>query len=469
MDELEQIKTIFFQECDELLADLETGLLALQQGEGDTETINAVFRAVHSVKGGAGAFGLDPLVRFAHIFETLLDALRAGRLSPEPDLIALMLRASDALADHVQAARSGGAADEATSEALAQELAAATHGDAPKPHIAAPAEPAAEGGQMLNEDGIDFTPAMFSMDTFAAPAAAGWTIEFRPRAGLYAKGNEPGLILRELARLGDLEARINLDALPALDAMEPEQAYLSWSLKLTGAVDEAAIREAFEFVEDECDLAIAPEAADDFDLAALLQGVAAPPDEPSAAGPPPEAAPAALRAAQDGARGGDAAPAAQPVIRVDPERIDRLIDLVGELVINQAMLAQTVSEFALAPSSKLAMGLDELEQLTREIQDGVMAIRAQPVKSVFQRMPRLVREIASMTGKEVRLVTEGESTEVDKTVIERISEGTPQGRVNSASGTVGRRVAGGRTTLFHGGHARHHRTVARRRTAADDQ
>ena len=112
----------------------------------------------------------------------------------------------------------------------------------------------------------------------------------------------------------------------------------------------------------------------------------------------------------------------QSVIRVDPERIDRLIDLVGELVINQAMLAQRVGEYGIAPSSNLAMGLDELEQLTREIQDSVMAIRAQPVKSVFQRMPRLVREVANMTSKQARLVMEGENTEVDKTVIERLSD-----------------------------------------------
>ncbi len=112
----------------------------------------------------------------------------------------------------------------------------------------------------------------------------------------------------------------------------------------------------------------------------------------------------------------------QSVIRVDPERIDRLIDLVGELVINQAMLAQRVGEYGIAPSSNLAMGLDELEQLTREIQDSVMAIRAQPVKSVFQRMPRLVREVANMTGKQARLVMDGENTEVDKTVIERLAD-----------------------------------------------
>ena len=122
MDELEQIKVTFFQECDELLADLETGLLALETGEGDAETVNSVFRAVHSIKGGAGAFGLDALVRYAHVFETLMDAVRAGRMSAAPELVRTLLRAADVLADQVAAARTGGAPDEAATAAMVVEL-----------------------------------------------------------------------------------------------------------------------------------------------------------------------------------------------------------------------------------------------------------------------------------------------------------------------------------------------------------
>jgi two-component system chemotaxis sensor kinase CheA len=148
------------------------------------------------------------------------------------------------------------------------------------------------------------------------------------------------------------------------------------------------------------------------------------PAPPPVAAPAPAAPPVAANAPAAAAKPAqiDVPGPGQSVIRVDPERIDRLIDLVGELVINQAMLAQRVGEYGIAPSSNLAMGLDELEQLTREIQDSVMAIRAQPVKSVFQRMPRLVREVANMTGKQARLVMDGENTEVDKTVIERLAD-----------------------------------------------
>src|SRR3954464_10597810 len=127
---MEQIKATFFQECDELLADLEVGLLALESGDADAETVNAVFRAVHSIKGGAGAFGLEPLVRFAHVFETLLDAVRAGSVPNTVELAAVLLRASDILADHVSAARGLGDVDMAASAAMAAELETWTDPDA---------------------------------------------------------------------------------------------------------------------------------------------------------------------------------------------------------------------------------------------------------------------------------------------------------------------------------------------------
>ncbi|MEH0194833.1 chemotaxis protein CheA [Caulobacter sp. CCNWLY153] len=478
MDELEAIKVTFFQECEELLADLEGGLLAMQDGNDDGDTVNAVFRAVHSIKGGAGAFGLEPLVRFAHVFETLLDAVRSNEVPSTPDLVATLLRASDVLADHVSSARGLGVVDEAVSAAMAAELKACTDPNAaPAPVVetpvfeaapvaAAPAEALIGADDALDDDdlGFDFQPMTITIDEQAADVAAAvgnvWTVSIRPKSDLYRKANETALLLRELARLGPIEATLDASAIPPLDLLDAEAAYATWTVRLETEEDETAIREVFEFVDGDCDLEITrgeglnPDAA----LAALLAGdapaaAAAAPvvvaeipapvvveaaPEPVAVAPVVEAAPAPVAAPIAPAAPVAAAPAAAPaaaktqqidvpgpgqsVIRVDPERIDRLIDLVGELVINQAMLAQRVGEYGIAPSSNLAMGLDELEQLTREIQDSVMAIRAQPVKSVFQRMPRLVREVASMTGKQARLVMDGENTEVDKTVIERLSD-----------------------------------------------
>jgi two-component system chemotaxis sensor kinase CheA len=458
MDELEAIKVTFFQECEELLADLEGGLLAMEEGAGDLETVNAVFRAVHSIKGGAGAFGLEPLVRFAHVFETLLDAVRGGSVPNTVELAAVLLRASDILADHVSAARGLGDVDMAASAAMAAELAqwtdpnAAPAAPAPvaAPVVAEEAPPVIIGADddAMDEDdlGFVFVPQTITVEAQAADAelipSNVWTVSIRPKSDLYRKANETALLLRELNRLGPIKATLDDSALPALENLDPEAAFVTWSVRLETEQDESAIREVFEFVDGDCDLEITRgEASVEAAVAALtattesvaaVEPAAPPPVEriaPVAEAPPVEAAPVveAAKAAAVAPPAQKATPVEVPgpgqsVIRVDPERIDRLIDLVGELVINQAMLAQRVGEYGIAPSSNLAMGLDELEQLTREIQDSVMAIRAQPVKSVFQRMPRLVREVANMTGKHARLVMDGENTEVDKTVIERLSD-----------------------------------------------
>ena len=417
MDAFEAIKVTFFQECDEQLAELENGLMALEAGDGDGEVINAVFRAVHSVKGGAGAFGYEDLVKFAHTFETALDLMRSGKLAIDADAVRVMLRASDVLADLVHAARDSGSVDQERCDTLAEELTLLASGES---------KPSAVVTQEDEEDPFGFTPLQIAIDD--APAAPGrWRIKFKPHAALYAKGNDPLFLLREVARLGECEIEMDVESVPALDSLDPDGSYLSWVVYLDGEKAEADIREIFDFVESDCDLVIdreepTPAPVVEAAPAAAAASVAATPKAPS-----PRAEPEHREEgeASKSATGGGASASAPPAatIRVDLERVDRLIDLVGELVINQAMLAQRVGETgAVERSSSVALGLDELEQLTRELQDSVMAIRAQPVKSVFQRMPRLVREIASATGKQVRLVMDGEGTEVDKTVIERLSD-----------------------------------------------
>ncbi len=444
MDPMEAIKQTYFQECDELLASLEEGLLALEAGEGDSDTINAVFRAVHSVKGGAGAFGFESMVSFAHVFENALDAMRSGKLDPDPEALKLMLRAADVLADHVLAAKGEGAVDEARGHAMADELAALTSGEP------AALRAAAHPGEEAAGDEWGFKPLLF--DVGEPTPSCGWRLVMRPTAAMYAKGHDALLFLRELGRLGPIETTLDASTLPDLSSLNPEGAYLSWVVELPGSVEESAIRDVFDFVGEDCPIELSrPEvitldAGPPIDIEALLRSVQTAPGEP----PTQSSASVEDKPAVSAERGGAKA-AVGATIRVDLERVDRMIDLVGELVINQAMLAQRVAESGLARSSTVAIGLDELEQLTREIQDSVMAIRAQPVKSVFQRMPRLVREIAGSTGKQVRLVMEGEGTEVDKTVIERLSDPithmlrnaidhgleTPEERVDAGKGEEG--------------------------------
>ncbi len=466
MDTMAAIKQTFFQECEEQLAEMEDGLLIIEREEGDLETINAVFRAVHSIKGGAGAFGLDDLVRFAHTFETTLDGMRSGKLEIAPQIVKLMLRSADILADLVRISRDGGEMDEARVSQMAEELAKAG-GIAPAPKAAAPAPVAAAPGDVdefgfaptpvsfdfadasSDEPPVDefgFAPVMIDFDeVVSADEATPHVIEvtFKPKPDLYAKANDALRLLRELGRLGEVEVACDTSSIPALTELDPEGAYLSWTIAVTGT-DEKSVREIFEFVEFDCDLGVVSRVAgmDDASAAETVQAVLAQVAAEEASTPPApempvvvavtpapvapvEVAPAPVaKAAPAASQQPQAAANQQPgaTIRVDLDRVDRLIDLVGELVINQSMLAQRVMEAGIARLSDVAVGLDDLEHLTREIQDSVMAIRAQPVRPIFQRMSRVVREVADMTGKSVRLVTEGENCEVDKTVIERLAD-----------------------------------------------
>ncbi len=465
--DMNEIKEIFFQECEEQLAELESGLLKLNDGDRDPETVNAVFRAVHSIKGGAGAFGLDDLVAFAHVFETTLDCVRSNKLEPGPEVLKVMLKSADVLADLVTASRDGGGVEESRTRTLVKELEALAHGempsashDAPKPAAkpAPAAAPKAEAPKPTDDSG--FQPIPFTFDDFGGDEETvieGSTFEvtFKPRRDLYAKGNEAALLLRDLSRVGEMSINCDTSTLPALDKMDPEGSYFGWTASVKTTKSEEDVRAVFEFAEWDCDLEVKLQEATSsdeelpmipvpFDLSALddatdgnlTDEAKASEDDASAAVAAAETASSIARAAGAAARAerkDTAAAAAQnnaaasaagagQTIRVDLDRVDRLINLVGELVINQAMLSQSVIENDATGTSAVNMGLEELQQLTREIQDSVMAIRAQPVKPVFQRMSRIVREVADMVGKSIRLVTEGENTEVDKTVIDKLAE-----------------------------------------------
>lgn len=422
MDQMAEIRLTFFQECEEQLSALETGLLAMQEGQADSETVNAVFRAVHSIKGGAGAFRLERLVSFAHVFETALDRVRSGALAADADVVKLFLRAADALADLVTASRDGTPADEAATDAIAEEFDALI-GSGP-------------GADEDDLAGLDFSPVTTAFDLPSAdPPYTEQTvfrIRFRPLRDMYAKANDPLVLFRELKRLGSLECQCDLANLPFLDTMDPEDSYLSWVLRLETQSSLAAVKEVFDFVDGDCDLVIEAEAPADalaqtpqgeLDIAAILRKVreeapliaeAKAAAQVQASGPADAAAPVSAQAAQR--------TDVKPTIRVDLGRVDRLINLVGELVINQAMMTQRVLQSSIVRDREVNSSLEELERLTREIQESVMAIRAQPVRPLFQRMSRIVREVADATAKDVRLRTEGESTEVDKTVVELLAD-----------------------------------------------
>jgi two-component system, chemotaxis family, sensor kinase CheA len=468
MSDLDDFKATYFDECSELLLELEEQFAAIQGGDRSPGRLNAVFRAIHSIKGGGGAFGFSELVAFAHAYETLLDHVRDGRLQLASSVAVLCIRANDIVADFVSAAKVGkslggdyGRVERAQFDALTTGLAREIGSEA--------------AGDTSEDFDIDFTPIAVNLDAPAAEDTAGedqfaqpplaaekghWEIHFTPHSELYARANDPLLLLRELATLGELTVVAKLRQIPPLADFEPFGVYCSWELTLVSPTATAeTIGEVFEFVEGNCDLTITPLAprvakpainsltelaamvtskADADDAMPGFEALANEMKQETAKRPAPAAAPvpkllAGLPPVQSAPvpvedteerRGGpeDRRGAGIQSIRVDLDKVDRVVNMVGELVITQSMLTQQMDDMLKARYQELVRGLEVLAQTTRGLQDAVMAIRAQPVKSVFSRMPRLVRELAQKTGKQIRLETIGEATEIDKTVIEQLSD-----------------------------------------------
>lgn len=395
MDPLDAIRATFFEECGELLESLEAGLLALQEGTQGDDTVNAVFRSVHSIKGGAGAFDLGAIVAYSHHFESALAALRAGHLAADAETIAILLRACDRLGDIVAAARNGGP----DVEADPGELLPLATGFGPG-HLASGAE--ASGTTGIAPDGKAIA---------SGTAEPGWKIAFEPLPDLLESGNEPLHLFRALEVLGEIEV-VAIDAdLPSLEDMDVARPRLRWEISLRPSapdLTETEIEAVFEFALNLCILNIwrqsLPVASARSDTRRTVSS--APDPRPVGSVPGRAAGPDTLANS----------------IRVDLGRVDRLVDLVGELVICQSMLAQGMGHAGLDQHAEAGQRLEELQQLTRDMQDSVMAIRAQPIRSLFQRMTRILREAAQATGKSVILETDGEATEIDKTVIERLAD-----------------------------------------------
>jgi len=484
MSSLDQLKQTFFDECSEALQQIELGLPDIRDGSGSEDTINAVFRGVHSVKGGAGIFGFEDLVRFAHVFETVLDEMRSGKLAATEEIVDTLLQANDVLTDLISMSRSGDSIPPdfgSECRAALQQILAANGGGESGDDSPAPAD----------FEGIDFVPVQVNFDepedSGAASGENEFKIVFRPKPELLKKANEPLYIIRELRKLGTLDLVAELDRLPPLTELEADTPYLGWTGTLRTPASREQVDEVFEFVVGDCELEITQVGAmPSFDMAPEAPEAAAsswegmvgsvvPPDvggdvptmefSPSVvppAGPPaapnahvepaapsapafaetpvaPMTAPPALAtpasvsapAAPDHAE--PAAPAPRPAAakapgtgatttRVELEKIDRVVNMVGELVIAQAMLGQVVHGLPEDVSGRLVQVLEEVTHHTRELKDSVMSMRAQQVNAVFQRMPRLVRELAMKTAKKVKLELAGENTEVDRSIIERLGD-----------------------------------------------
>ena len=488
--DLTQFHDAFFEESFEALDSMEAALLKLDIGAPEPELINTIFRVAHSIKGGSATFGFSDVASFTHSLETLLDELRGGGMQVTLPMSDLLLKSVDVMRAMLKstqakqpidmqrvsdlqfdlelmiAQKNAAPALTVMPEAIAHLAAAqaATPAPAAAVHAPAPAAPAPAATTTAPAPAAA-TPAPAATAPAVPAPPAGWDITFRPYRELFARGNDPLRMMRELAELGDLTVHVDTTSLPSFADLEPQSCYLAWQLELAGEVAEEAIKQVFEWAEGDCDLelrrkgAAAPAvgapstaaatpaaiAGDDAVADAILSGNATTDESNTGATVPtsaaaPTAAPAAPAAAPAAAA---PTPAHAPVptaikeakvdspvttigdsgsIRVSVEKIDELMNTVGELVITQAMLSQLGSALEGPNAEKFRAGLAQLERNTRELQESVMRVRMLPISFVFSRFPRMVRDIAQRLGKQIDLKLTGEQTELDKTVLEKIGD-----------------------------------------------
>ncbi len=454
--DLHQFSELFFEESKEGLDVIENGLLNLSVEETDVEQLHHIFRAAHSIKGGAGTFGFTAISEFTHEAETLLDLMREGVVSVSQPRINALLQAVDVMRVLFTAAADGSEIDAQQVAQVQQHLedlcdSEIAPADSTQPEPATADKSAETPGATDSSDPLE-----------ANTNQSGWQIEFLPHADLFRTGNDPVRILRELAALGEISVELTRSTLPEFGFLEPEDCYLGWRIQLLGDIDRSDLEEVFDWVTESCDLSLEPldavqeqvvvtpgsavtddgsveEGADLTEAPVCGQTMSAedpvePAAQPTVAGqrvsstakqnapdevtetdnPPNKAA--------EQKRSSSPASENNGSIRVATDKVDALINMVGELVITQSMLGQLADELDLAHAEKFAEGLSHLERNTRELQENVMRIRMMPISFVFNRFPRLVHDLCGKLGKKINLVTSGEHTELDKTVMEKIGD-----------------------------------------------
>jgi two-component system, chemotaxis family, sensor kinase CheA len=377
--EMAEIAKVFFQESREGLDAMEAGLLGLGD-PSDTETINTIFRAAHSIKGGSATFGFTEVASFTHGVETLLDEMRNGVRAVTAEAIQVLLQSCDCMREMIAATEAEHPLDQGRISTLNNDI---TH--------------------ILGERPGDPT-AKPKRENVGAPAAtpAGWRVKFEPVPDLLRLRNEPARMFAELARLGELGTQAITSALPLLDAMDPETCYLSWDLELKGRVSREQLDDIFDWVDSGCRLEFIP--LGDLPVPVPVAVTKTPPSPL----PIPTSSPRAATEAGS--------------IRVDTDKLDSIINLVGELLITQSMLSTFAEGLDPGRLDTLRKGLSQLARNTRELQESVMQIRMLPISFAFNRFPRLVHDLSRKLGKTVEIKLTGENTELDKTILEKISD-----------------------------------------------
>ncbi|MBN1379560.1 MAG: chemotaxis protein CheA [Gammaproteobacteria bacterium] len=375
--DLKDVVDSFYAESLEGLDLMENVLLTLPPGPVESEVINKIFRAAHSIKGGGGIFGFAEISDFMHGVETVLDQLRNGQREASNELSELLLETVDCVRHMFKAARDKKPVQQDRVTSLRQQVDMILHQSAPE-------------------------TSKLKTELMVNPKSSDWHISFKPHPGMLAKANDPLRMIRHLAELGSIRSQACLDELPPFAELDPTECYLAWEIELTADVREDEIEEVFSWVLDECDLIIKP-----LDSPAKQAGKSARIElKPVPSGDTLQST--------DG-------PAASESIRVSIDKIDNLINLVGELVITQSMLSRFDNDISALDLETLRNGLSQLIRNTRDLQESVLQIRMLPIRFCFNRFPRLVHDISLKLNKKVNLKLSGEDTELDKTVLECIN------------------------------------------------
>ncbi len=391
----------FRTEARELLEQLEQGLLDLGERPGDAALVDSVFRALHTVKGSGAMFGFTRVAAFVHEFETAFDRVRKGLAPITDDLVAVALDAKDHLHALIEAPADDEESADPAGDRILQQLRAIVETG---PTAAAAA-------------------AVATAETAAPAAASGpklWRIVFRLPEDALLHGTHPLLLIGEITALGAATVTTLTDRLPALDLLDPEACHLGWQIDLEHEDPRAALDDVFLFLKSDMELSITP-LDGPADIPSAAMEIAEPEEEVLAlpTAPEPAGEPVAPLSPTTEARPTTVAAAAGSSLRVPAERLDELMDKVGELVIAQARLSQLA---ALSADASLKTVAEELERLSSGLRDTTMGIRMVPIGSIFSRFRRLVHDLSRELGKEIEFITSGEETELDKTMIERIAD-----------------------------------------------
>jgi len=426
MNDLKEISEIYRQEAEERLAEIEETVLEIEENPGDKEAVNRLFRAVHTIKGSGAMFGFTEIVDFTHHLETALDKVRNGTLPVTKELIDLILKSRDHINSILLFAETGDRFNEEAGNEIIARL------------------------NKLLPDERDDSPSYQSVDQPDARYAEEdmemtYRIRFRPDHTLFSNGTDPALLFEELKALGECRVTPLIRDIPALDDLNPEYCYLSWDIILTARTGIDTIKDVFIFVEENCELEInVIDREDDFeeDRGIKKLGEILVERKDISIGEITETLnkqkklgdllveselvdrqtieSALIEQRQiKNARDKRHEESKTSSIRVAADKLDTLVDLVGELVTIQARLSQ----FSLGQRNQdLLPVAEEVERLTSELRDNIMSIRMTPIGTTFSNFKRLVRDLSAELGKEIELVTEGAETELDKTVIERLGD-----------------------------------------------